>query len=39
MKLDGWVKGSLTDSGAAARRLETLGYDGAFTPSTPSASS
>src|SRR6476619_4758424 len=31
MKLDGWVKGSLTDSGVAARRLETLGYDGAFT--------
>jgi probable F420-dependent oxidoreductase len=31
MKLDGWVRGSLMEAGAAARRLEALGYDGAFT--------
>jgi len=31
MKLDGWVKSSLTEAGAAARRLELLDYDGAFT--------
>jgi probable F420-dependent oxidoreductase len=31
MKLDGWVKSSVTDAGDAARRLESLGYDGAFT--------
>jgi probable F420-dependent oxidoreductase len=31
MKLDGWVKGPLTDAGNAARQLEALGYDGAFT--------
>jgi probable F420-dependent oxidoreductase len=31
MKLDGWVKGSLREAGAGARRLEALGYDGAFT--------